>query len=470
MSDRVHAPRSLTPRNQLVYAWGDHTVNTALSALGFLYLHFLTDVVGLRPLLAGFVRWIGPLVDAFTDPLMGRISDATRWRWGRRRPYFLIGALPFGLSFALLWTPMPFASEGARALAYAGAYVLFGLCVTVVAVPYLALVPEMATTYQERNSFNTYRSAGAMLGVGAALGMLPLIGSLGGGARGYALAGLALGAWLALPWIAVYAVSWEARDRGRRSALGFVAGMRALVGHRSYRLVAGLYLCSRVAVDLVTGLMIFYFDAWLGRPGDFRITMALFLAGLLVALPLWLRLSHRLEKRTLFMMGGLTWTAVQLTFLAVDASWPRSLVFALGALAGASYGAVEMIPWSMLGDVVDEDELRTGERREGVYSGFFMFLRKLAGPTVLLGVGAILDAAGYQGRGAANGASVQAIRVLASVGPVAFLVPAVGIAWAYPLTRARHDRLRATLAERRRRAAAAPPPRDAGPAPDPPPR
>jgi sugar (glycoside-pentoside-hexuronide) transporter len=444
---------SIRSRTKVVYALGDHTVNTALSSLSFFYLHFLTDVVGLRPVLAGLVRWIGPLVDAFTDPIMGRLSDRTRWRGGRRRPYFLIGALPFGLSFALLWSEAPFDSELARTLYYAAVYVGFGLCVTVVSVPYLALIPEIAPSYQERTSVNTFRSAGAMLGVGVALSLRPLANHFGGEARDYAAVGALAGLWLALPWLAVYAVSWEVAGFRRAMRGGFLAGLRALLGHRAYRLVASLYLCSRVAVDLVTGLMLYYFQNWLGRPADFNITMGLFLIGLIATLPLWLRISRAVEKRTLFILGASVWVVVQLVFLAATPEWPRGVVFLLGALAGVGYGAVEMMPWSMLGDVVDEDELATGERREGIYAGFFMFLRKLAGPSVILVVGVILDVAGYTGEGAPPESAVTAIRWLAALAPAVFLTLAVGFARAYPLTRSAHAEILAELA--RRRAAAA---------------
>lgn len=439
----------LSTGTKLGYALGDHTVNVALASIGFLYLHFLTDVVGLRPLLASFVRWIGPCVDAFTDPIMGRLSDRTRWRAGRRRPYFLIGILPLGLSFAWLWWPAPFDSEAARFFFYAAAYAVFGVSVTIVAIPYMALIPEMARDYQERTSVHTFRSGGAMLGVGVAVLLLPLAKALGGGAPGYAWAGLAMAAWLALPWLVVHAVSFEVPGYQRPATQSFRSSLRALLRHRAYRIVAGLYLCSRVAVDLVTGLMLFYFEDWLGRPEDFELTMGCFIAGLVLALPVWLRVSRFVEKRTLFRLGAGVWIAVQACFLAADPDWSRALVFALGALVGAAYGAVEMMPWSMLADVVDEDEVASGERREGLYSGLFMFLRKLAGPTAIVGVGAVLEASGYTGTGPTSETAAQAIRWLTALGPIAFLALAFVLAGRYPLDRAAHERLRSELEARR---------------------
>ncbi len=149
--------RRLSSAKKAVYALGDHTVNLVLSAIALLYFVFLMEHGGLSPFLAGLVVWIVRIVDAFTDPGMGRLSDMTRWRAGRRRPYFLIGALPFGLFFALMWLSVPLESQSARFVYYSLTYVCLSLAMTCISVPYLALLPEMATEYDERTSLNTFR-------------------------------------------------------------------------------------------------------------------------------------------------------------------------------------------------------------------------------------------------------------------------------------------------------------------------
>ena len=101
------AAACLSTGRKAVYALGDHTVNLVLSAATLLYLPFLMTHGGLSPALAGLVIWIARIADAVTDPGMGRLSDATRWRSGRRRPYFLIGALPFIGLFQVDWKRGP---------------------------------------------------------------------------------------------------------------------------------------------------------------------------------------------------------------------------------------------------------------------------------------------------------------------------------------------------------------------------
>src|SRR6185503_8442294 len=147
------------------------------------------------------VPLIARSLDAFVDPIVGRMSDVTRSRWGRRRIYFIVGAIPFGVCYALMWIPPQFDSQWANATYYTIAYTLMGVWMSVLSVPYLALLPEMALDYDERTSLNTYRMVGSLLGVFAAIGIRPVANALGGGPQGFLLAGLLYGVGLAVPWL-----------------------------------------------------------------------------------------------------------------------------------------------------------------------------------------------------------------------------------------------------------------------------
>nr|MCS5636823.1 MFS transporter [Myxococcota bacterium] len=159
----------LTPLRKAVFGLGDHSVNIALSCLSLVYFTFLVTVVGLDPWRAGLIAWLARLVDAVSDPLMGRLSDSTRWKIGRRRPFFLIGMVPLGLFFALIWTT-PFTEQNEMFVFYLLVYIGLALSMTVVSIPYMALIPEMATDYDERTSLNSYRSAAAIMGTMVAAG------------------------------------------------------------------------------------------------------------------------------------------------------------------------------------------------------------------------------------------------------------------------------------------------------------
>jgi sugar (glycoside-pentoside-hexuronide) transporter len=446
---------ALPTSTKLIYALGDHTVNLALSSLLFLYPFFLTDVIGMRAGLAGLVPLFGRAVDAISDPLMGRLSDATRMRAGRRRPYFLIGMLPFGVLFAALWADRSGAGETAQLAYYAGVYAVFVLAMTVLSVPYLALIPEMAASYQERTAVNAFRAAGAIFGtLLAATAMRPLAEVFGGGARGWATVGLAAGLYLVLPWPFLFRSTFERAGFSRPSHQPFFASLMSLARHPAYRSLTGLFLLGRIAIDLASTMFIYYFTYWLARPEDYGATLGLFLLSVVGALPLWLRISRHLDKRTLFLLGAASWVGSQLFLLAATPEWPRLWIFVGAAIGGVGYAAADMIPWSMLGEVVDEDELRTGERREGLYFGLFTFLRKLGGATAVALALWVLELSGFVANQAQSTTTLTTIRVLTAVVPGVFVVLGAWVARGYPLTRARHDEILAAL--ERRRATAAP--------------
>jgi sugar (glycoside-pentoside-hexuronide) transporter len=441
---------ALPVRTKAIYALGDHTVNLALSSLLFLYPFFLTDVVGMRAGLVGLVPLIGRAIDAVSDPLMGRLSDATRLRAGRRRPYFLIGMLPFGVLYALLWADRSGGSDWAQLGYYAGVYGVFVLAMTVLSVPYLALIPEMAASYQERTSVNAFRSAGAICGtLVAATAMRPLVEWLGGGPRGWATVGLLAGLYLALPWPFVFRATFERPGFQQPTQQTFFASMGTLARHPAYVRLTGLFLLGRIAIDLTSTMFLYYFSYWLGRPDDFGPTLGLFLVSVVASLPLWLRISQSVDKRTIFVLGAISWIGSQAFLLAATPEWPRLWIFVGAAIGGVGYAAADMIPWSMLGEVVDEDELRSGERREGIYFGLFTFLRKLGGAgAVAIGL-LVLDASGFRANQAQSQATLTSIRVLTAAVPAVFVALGAWVALGYPLTRARHAEILRQLAERR---------------------
>ena len=176
---------------------------------------------------------------------------------------------------------------------------------TTVSVPYLALLPEMAIGYDARTSLNTWRNAGAVLGVFAAVAFRPVANRSEAGRRASARRALLFGVGIALPWLAIHRVSWERTDfQARVPHLGFRDGMRLLLGTPSFRRLTAMYLCGRVSMDLIGAMLILYFTHYLGRSGDFELDDAPASSSRCCSsLPLWLRAGaplregHRLRDR-----------------------------------------------------------------------------------------------------------------------------------------------------------------------------
>ena len=147
----------LSRKTKILYGAGDTGFSLTSTILGAYFAIFLTDVVGLSPGIAAAAIFAGRSWDYINDPLIGHISDRTRTRWGRRRPFLLFGALPFAAAFSLLWWKPPFESQAALAVYYAVAYLLFDTAATFAYMPYFALTPELTSDYDERTALTGYR-------------------------------------------------------------------------------------------------------------------------------------------------------------------------------------------------------------------------------------------------------------------------------------------------------------------------
>jgi GPH family glycoside/pentoside/hexuronide:cation symporter len=157
MSERELGRERLPFWTKLLYGAGDTGFSLVYTVLDVYLLYFLVTVVKLQPVYAAAAIFFGRTWDWINDPLVGYLTDHTRSRWGRRRPYLLWGPLPFGLAFMLMWWVPPITNQAWLAAYYGAAYLVFDALATLVSVPYLALTPELTPDYDERTSLNMYR-------------------------------------------------------------------------------------------------------------------------------------------------------------------------------------------------------------------------------------------------------------------------------------------------------------------------
>jgi len=435
---------------KLIYGLGDHSVNVALVALTMVFPFYLTDVVEMRIGLAGLVPLVGRSADALTDVLMGRISDRTRWKAGRRRPYLLIGAVPFALSFAAIWAAPQIESAGLEFAYYVGLYVLISISMTVVAVPYQALMPELTDSYDERTSLATFRSVSSLLGTLLTLVCFkPLVDWLGGDAQAWAIGGFVLALWILWPWFPIWWVTYERPKEPTDTSMPLGEYFAVFLQNRSFRWLLGLFALGRIAIDLPLALFLHYFTYVMGRPGDFVPVLFTFLVSTVLAMPVWLRFSKGKDKATVYRYACAGWVLAFLTFVVLQPGWPFWVVIVFACLAGAGYSAADMIPWSMVADVADEDEINSGERREGLYVGVFTFLRKLAGAVGVAIAFGVLDVVGFQPGIENSEVVIWALRILTALVPATFVVLSALAARGYTLGYERHAEILEELELRR---------------------
>ena len=460
---------------KLVYGSGEWSYASFGTLRQIFYAIFLTDVVGLDARLASFAALLGVIWDAVNDPMVGVISDRTRTRWGRRRPFLLLFAIPFGLGFLLLWWTPPWQNQIALMITVMLAYMISDTLQTLIAVPYNALTPEITPDYDERTSLTGFRmffNLAASLATAVTAPMIVKAGLRAGTTlqQGYITVAALFGGLAAIPFLLIFAV---VRERQRAPSeieepISFRETLRAAWRNIPFRFATGIYMLNWITFDLVALMLPFFLTYWVAQGnltasldlGSDKIALESVVLGLLlltavVALPFWTWLSHRFSKRSAYIIAMVFWAGVQLIILAVQPG-QVSFILILAVLAGVSVSTAHVLPDAIFPDVLEWDELRTGKRREGIYYGVKNFVRKLAGAIAIVMALQALGWFGYQAppKGvtlfAQPASALAAIRIMTAPMGALFLIGAVAVAWFYPLTRERHARIRRLLARRRR--------------------
>ena len=156
---------ALSMGTKIAYGVADLGIALLTASIQFFLLFYYTDILGIDPGIAGTALLVGKLTwDAINDPLVGYFSDRTRSRWGRRKPYMLIGAIPFGLTMWLLFSLPPGLTGASAFLAILGSFLLVDTTQTLVSVPYYALSAELTLDYDERTSLISIRMIFTVLG------------------------------------------------------------------------------------------------------------------------------------------------------------------------------------------------------------------------------------------------------------------------------------------------------------------
>ena len=458
---------------KIIYGTGDWGMAAFNTLRQIFYAIFLTDVVGLEPRLASFAAAVGVIWDAVNDPLVGVLSDKVRTKWGRRRPFLLLFAIPYGLAFLILWWAPPWKSQILLMIHVMLAYALSDTFQTLVIVPYHALTPEMTPDYDERTSLASYRMffnflASIAGGVGAPMIVDAVVASGGTQQQGYLLASAAFGASSVIPYLLIFFVVREKEQSEVTAAqmVGFRETLQKAWRNIPFRYAAALYVLNWVTFDLVAALLPFFLTYWvadgnllltvpvLGLPLESAVLGVMAVVAVPV-LPLWSWLAQRLGKRVAYMAAIILWTCLLLGLIFLP-PMAIGISMAMAVLMGFSYSAAHMLPDAIFPDVIDWDELQTGERREGIYYGTKNFLRKLTTAVALFLVLQSLGWLGYQQPPPTatvfrqSDSVLWGIRIL--VGPVAslLLMALLVVTWGYPLSRPRYKRVQRLLSIRRR--------------------
>jgi GPH family glycoside/pentoside/hexuronide:cation symporter len=476
MTDEFQEQRTkLSFWTKLVYGSGDWGMSSFGTLRQIFYAIFLTDVVGFEARLASIAAVIGVIWDAINDPLVGILSDRVTTRWGKRRPFLLLFAVPFGLGFLLLWWAPPWENQVVLMIHITLAYIISDTLQTLVTVPFFALTPVLSTDYDERTSlagFRIFFNLLASLVVAVAAPIIVDAGIKNGltHRQGYLLVGALFGGLAALPFLAIGLFIREPVEEAEiDEPIPVKDIIRTAWENIPFRFATGIYMLNWITFDLVA-LMLPYFIVYWVSGGDLLTSLDIFgepiamesivfgalLIVAVVAVPLWTWLSRRFSKRIAYIVGMLFWAVVQFLIITVQPG-QTAYIIVLAVLAGISVSTAHVLPDAIFPDVIEWDELRTRRRHEGIYYGAKNFIRKLTGAVAIFFALQVLGWFGYQSppematQFQQSETTNTAIRLL--TGPVGALLlcSAILVAWFYPLTRERHNRIRELLARRQNR-------------------
>lgn len=444
----------LSRRTKLMYGAGDTGFSLTSTIIGAYFLIFMTDVVGVAPGIAAIAIFIGRSWDYINDPLFGHLSDRTRSRWGRRRPYLLFGALPYALAFTMLWFRPPFESPFLLAAYYALAYVLYDTAATAIYMPYFALTPELTEDYDERTSLTTYRMFFSIFGSLLAFTVpLLIVGSFTpeNGPRVLLMAAI-FGVASALPMFLVFFGTRERREFMVQERPDFRESLQAAFRNRPFVFGLVIYLLTWITVDILQTSLLFFIKYVVQREAQNDLIMATIFVTAILALPLWNRASARWNKRWAYVAGISFWAVVQIALITLGPAAPLSLLLLMCVLAGIGVAAAHVLPWSILPDAIEWGEMQTGERHEGMFYSLVMLMHKVSASLAVPAVGLILQFTNYMPNAAQQPSSaLMGIRIV--IGPIPALLLCAGILFAilYPLGREEYTRLVRELESRRLR-------------------
>lgn len=439
-------------RKKIGYALGDMGISISYFAVGFFFVYYLTDIVGMDPFLAGMAFFIGKLWDGVNDPLMGILSDRTRSRFGRKRVYILLGALPLALSFILLWMIPIDANEWLQFILATASLTLYGTAYTVVVVPYMALVPVITNDYDERTQITGLRAIlsafGTILGGGAAM----LLSSFSDQVFGLRTITIGFGLFTLLSLlIASRSVRGVEDTTSTDVAIMEFSIPRylALVKEKNVFILLLLKFLGAIATGSLSAALPYFAEHILGDQGKSTIGLAIYVAVSAIVIPVWNKSTQRFDKRRLLLIGNSV-SALVLLSMGFLVQENNILFFYLGCvLLGLAMSSYLLIPYSLVPDLVDFYEHKTGERHESVFFGLWMTVHQLGISFAGLILGTSLDIFGYRGDVAAQTESALfAVRLAFGVIPGLFFVLTALVLQKYEVTREVYQRVRAELEQR----------------------
>lgn len=415
------APEDRVPlKEKIFYGIGGLMDGGGVALMSCILVKYMTTM-GIPMKIATTIFMIAKLWDAVTDPVMGFISDNTRGRWGRRKPYMFAGGISIIVSIFLLF--MPVKDWGVSTNGFIAymliMYLLWNTCSTLSQVPYCSMSSDISPSFRERNNANTVKLIFTAAASGLAY-VLPLL---------FIESLISADGWLFMPhinttefWLSISIIFGTLFGGGliicsifvkerikpttaveKFNAKQFVKSYTKPYKNRSYRWHIVMYVSAFACMDMISALAVFYAtDVWHGEKlFGMDISSMFIIAPLMVAavvmFPLARKMMDKKSKQFAFRMGLPFYIFGGIMFAIMEPSWtPPILIPIVALIMGLGFGGAQMMPWIIFPDTVDVGEMATGDRSTGTYSGMMTLARKVGGALAVGLVGWILGWCGYK--------------------------------------------------------------------------
>ncbi|MBI5115360.1 MFS transporter [Candidatus Poribacteria bacterium] len=425
-------------------------INGTATMISVHLLFFYTDVVAMAPKVVGLVMAIAQVWDAITDPTMGYISDYTPWKWGRRRPYILLGSVPAGISFYLIFSPPAGLSSTGIAWFFAVVFLLFFGFRTVWETPYSALAPELTLDYDERTRLSAYVQVFATFGdILGTMAPVILIGVFSTQRKDFSFIAALVGVLAIGAAVSTYWGTSENPLLAKKSALSVGQSLLATFSNRPYMLLVVTSSCTAVS-NYTTIAVIRYLIKYWFRKGDLEAYFfGAFFVGVFVSIPIWIRVIRYMGKKAAYIMVMLVYSVILWLILLLRPADYRIFGIAM-VVAGAFNIALWLIAGSIVPDVIEWDQLKVGERREGAYYGIWTLIRKSAIGGAYIIVSWLLDYVGYVANVEQTDKALLGIRLLFGPIPSILLIIGLLVFLKYPITKQVHKDILRQIEEKRK--------------------
>lgn len=408
-------------KEKLAYGIGGLMDGGGVSMMSCVMLAYMTKN-GIAMTVASTIMMLAKLWDAITDPFMGFISDNTRGKWGRRKPYMFFGGISLFICIFFVFLPvrewgMPVGGFTAYIIIL---YLIWNTCSTVTQVPYCSMASDITPSFRERNNANTVKLVFTAIasGLGYVLPLvfiealtnpdgtgflfMPQLSSVDFWLCMSIIFGTLFGGGLVICGIFVKERINPKTPKQRFNFKQFVNSYAIPYKNRSYRWHIVMYVTAFMCMDIISALAVYYAtDVWHGYElFGMKMSSLFIIAPLMVAavvmFPLARVMMDKKSKQFAFRMGLPFYIGGGIMLAVMDPSWaPPILVPIVALIMGLGFGGAQMMPWIIFPDTVDVAEMATGARPTGTYSGMMTLARKVGGALGVGMVGWIIGGLGY---------------------------------------------------------------------------